>query len=235
MKKLATKDGSETFYNDLYDDIYHSTTGAIEESLKKYVAPCGIAQLSAQGGLNILDIGFGLGYNFCAALDAALQANPACRINIISLEKHEDILAKVQEITPPVLKHYHLIKSLAARQYKSLPYGPVKQLQKDNLFLEIVMGSAEQILKKLAQSHGSRFDAVLHDAFAPQKNPELWTAEFFTDIRRLMKKNSVLATYSCARHVRDNLKQAGFTISDGPKVGRRGPSTVAKNLGSSTF
>ena len=230
MKKRTTKDGSETFYNEEYGDLYHATTGAVEESFRKYIEPCGIAELAARGRLDLLDIGFGLGYNFCAALDAAMQANPACRINIISLEKHQDILAKTQEIAPPLLRHYHLVQSLASLENKNLAYGPVKQLQKDNLCLEIIMGGAEQIAKKLFPSHEARFEAVLHDAFAPRKNPELWTAEFFSDIRRLMKKKAVLATYSCARHVRDNLKQAGFTVSDGPKVGRRGPSSVAKKI-----
>jgi tRNA U34 5-methylaminomethyl-2-thiouridine-forming methyltransferase MnmC len=42
-----------------------------------------------------------------------------------------------------------------------------------------------------------------------------------------MKPNSRLATYSCARVVRDNLKNAGFQIFDGPKLWRRGPSTIA--------
>ena len=45
-----------------------------------------------------------------------------------------------------------------------------------------------------------------------------------------MIKESILATYSCARIVRDNLKEAGFEVFDGPSVGRRAPSTIAKKL-----
>jgi tRNA U34 5-methylaminomethyl-2-thiouridine-forming methyltransferase MnmC len=42
-----------------------------------------------------------------------------------------------------------------------------------------------------------------------------------------MKKGGKLATYSCARVVRENLVAAGFSVSDGPCVGRRAPGTVA--------
>ena len=42
-----------------------------------------------------------------------------------------------------------------------------------------------------------------------------------------MKKESKLATYSCAGQVRRNLKEVGFKIKDGPCVGRRAPSTIA--------
>ncbi len=65
------------------------------------------------------------------------------------------------------------------------------------------------------------------DPFSPKKCLQLWTKEFFDNIHRVMKKKSRLATYSCARIVRDNLKSAGFMIQDGPKLWRRGPSTIA--------
>jgi len=61
----------------------------------------------------------------------------------------------------------------------------------------------------------------------PKKCPELWTFEFFSDIKKVMKKGGVLATYSCARSVRENLIQAGFHVKDGPCVGRWAPSTLA--------
>ena len=48
----------------------------------------------------------------------------------------------------------------------------------------------------------------------------------FSDIYSLMKKESKLATYSCAGQVRRNLKEVGFEIKDGPCVGRRAPSTI---------
>ena len=71
------------------------------------------------------------------------------------------------------------------------------------------------------------FDIVFLDPFSPRKNPELWSEEFFKEIYSRMKKGAKLATYSCARKIRENLKTAGFKVIDGPNVGRRGPSTNA--------
>ena len=70
-------------------------------------------------------------------------------------------------------------------------------------------------------------DAVFFDPFSPKKVPDMWEKEFFKDIFDAMKNNSILATYSCARVVRDNLKAVGFKVEDGPKIGRRSPSTLA--------
>jgi tRNA U34 5-methylaminomethyl-2-thiouridine-forming methyltransferase MnmC len=44
-----------------------------------------------------------------------------------------------------------------------------------------------------------------------------------------MKKGAMMSTYSCARIVRDNLKNAGFEVKNGPIIGRRSPSTIAIN------
>ena len=82
------------------------------------------------------------------------------------------------------------------------------------------------IIKNLNQ----KFDAVFLDPFSPKKCPELWTERFFKDIRKLMKQNSVLTTYSCAKITRNNLVNAGFNVKDGPSIGRRAPSTIAYAL-----
>jgi tRNA U34 5-methylaminomethyl-2-thiouridine-forming methyltransferase MnmC len=71
------------------------------------------------------------------------------------------------------------------------------------------------------------FDFVFFDPFSPKKCPELWTEEVFGDVFRIMKFDGMLATYSCARKVRDAMKSVGFEVKDGPKVKRWAPSTLA--------
>jgi tRNA U34 5-methylaminomethyl-2-thiouridine-forming methyltransferase MnmC len=44
---------------------------------------------------------------------------------------------------------------------------------------------------------------------------------------RVIKRNGILATFSCARMARDNMAAAGFMYDDGPILGRRGPGTIA--------
>jgi tRNA U34 5-methylaminomethyl-2-thiouridine-forming methyltransferase MnmC len=210
MEKWMTKDGSQTFYNREYGDYYHSTAGAASEAKIKYIRPCRISELASMGEVQVLDIGFGLGYNLAAAIDAVQEARG--RISAVSLEKHEEMLSCLGQVEPQ-FTCYPVIRQLALD----------KSYTDSDCSLKLVIGDAVDTIRTLQPG----FDAVFHDPFAPTRNPELWTESFFRDVKKLMKPGAILATYSCARHVRDNLRAAGFTVKDGPVFGRRGPSTVA--------
>ena len=202
MRKTTTKDSSVTLYNEQYEEHYHSVSGAVEEAVKKFVEPCRIKK-----GMKVLDICFGLGYNSAAAIDASDGD-----LEIVALEK--EIPVEIEELNPK-LNNYHIIKETV--KSKDLCYN------KGNFKLKIIIGDATQTIKTIKE----KFDAVFLDPFSPKKNPELWTEEFFSEIKKRMKKDAILATYSCARIVRDNLKKAGFAARDGPCIGRKAPSTIA--------
>ncbi len=205
MKQISTKDGSKTLYSEKYDETYHSVSGAVEESVEKFVKPCRISELKNP---KVLDICFGLGYNSAAAIEANQN------IEIISLENDERLFGEILKLNPN-LKYYNLVKKLASN--KELEY------EKDNIKIKLLIGDARETVKNIK----NKFDAVFLDPFSPKKCPELWSYEFFSDIIKLMKPGAIMATYSCARAVRENLKRAGFIVKDGPVVGRRAPSTVA--------
>ncbi|PIY59780.1 hypothetical protein COY95_05285, partial [Candidatus Woesearchaeota archaeon CG_4_10_14_0_8_um_filter_47_5] len=189
-----------------------------------------------KGGFRLLDICFGIGYNAVAALDAALEANPKAEVEIIGLEKDERLIPHIQKLNP-AFRHYSLVKELC----KSIKRSSIKcnstksheseretyAYKKDALSLKLIVGDAVETIREL-EEYVEGFDCVFLDAFSPPKNPELWTREFLLDVKSVMKKGGLLATYSCARLVRDNLRMAGFQVRDGPIVGRRGPATVAQ-------
>lgn len=206
MEKLITGDGSITLYSEKYQEYFHTKSGALEESFEKFAKPCNL-----KPGAEILDIGFGLGYNILAAMCSANH------IKIISLEKDKTVLEEVQSLeVPEHLKEYFGIIKKAA---KNLCY------KDENFEIKIILGDAAETIKTINE----RFEAVFLDPFSPSKNPELWTVEFFINVKKLMKDKAVLATYSYARLVRENLKKAGFQVKDGPIIGRRSPSTLAVN------
>jgi len=102
MRKIITKDGSITFFNEKYQESYHHESGALNEALKKFVEPCKITELARKGSVDVLDVCFGLGYNSGVAIDAAIKANPDCKIKIIALEKDELVLDKIKELDPDI-------------------------------------------------------------------------------------------------------------------------------------
>jgi len=184
-----------------------------------------------------LDVCFGLGYNTAVAIDNVLAVNPDCKINIIGLENDINILNKLKELTPPIA-HYDLIQKLVQSiNHKKNEFT----LHEKNVNLKIIIGDARETIKtlnraeiittitKLANQNNAKniqFNFCFFDPFSPKTCHELWTKEFFQDIYAVMANNGILATYSCARIVRQNMNAAGFIVKDGPIVGRRGPGTI---------
>ncbi|MFH1455668.1 MAG: MnmC family methyltransferase [archaeon] len=202
MKPVLTDDGSMTFYSSEFSECYHSKSGALQEAFEKYIKPCKI-----KDGMVVLDVCFGLGYNSLAALYTAKN------LKIIGLEKDINILKQKVDMPSYLEKDYSKIIEAS----KNLKY------KDDAVEIKILVGDALQTIDTVNEN----FDAVFFDPFSPKKCPELWALDFFKKIRSKMKKGGILATYSCARNVRDNLRQAGFEVKDGPCIGRRSPSTVA--------
>ena len=214
LKKIITADNTETFLNETIGESYHSQTGAVEEAYKKYVIPCKIKELAKNGNIKILDVCFGMGYNSAMAISSALEENPECHIEVFGLENDIEIIKKIQDINPPIPYF---------QKYKQLTINKLQFTDK-NIKVTILLGDAKTEAKKLKDNY---FDAIFFDPFSPKTAPEMWTKEFFEEMYRLLKTTGILATYSCAHMVRDNMKAAGFMYDDGPIVGRRGPGTLA--------
>jgi len=214
IRKIITADNSESFLNEEVNETYHSQTGAVEEALKKYAQPCKIEEKAKSGELKILDVCFGLGYNSAMAIDIALKSNPQCKIEIIGLEYDQKIIDKIQEVTPKInfFSHYKKLKA------QSLSFNH------ETVSVKIILGDARETVKQLQENY---FDAIFFDPFSPKTAPEMWQTSFFKEMHRVLKKDGILATYSCARMVRENMAQAGLFYDNGPIVGRRGPGTIA--------
>ncbi|MBU1976249.1 MAG: hypothetical protein KKG59_07645 [Nanoarchaeota archaeon] len=216
LKKVTTKDGSETFYSDEYQEYYHSISGAMEEAFKKFAIP-GIKPKLKKKSIRILHICFGLGYLSAAAIHYIRKNNAKMDVDIIGLEIDQAILDKISEIEVPNLikPDYELIRGLAHNKW---------ELHLGRFHLKMIKGDARHTINDLEGG----FDVVFLDPFSPKKCPELWTQKFIKKIYDLMNKKGILTTYSCARSVRNNLEAVGFKVKDGPRVGRRAPSTIAQ-------
>jgi tRNA U34 5-methylaminomethyl-2-thiouridine-forming methyltransferase MnmC len=59
-------------------------------------------------------------------------------------------------------------------------------------------------------------DLVFFDAFSPGSQPELWTAQVFSDIYESMKKGGLLTTYCAKGDVRRAMLEAGFKVEKRP-------------------
>ena len=219
MKEVQTSDGSITFYNEYFQDVYNSVSGAMEEAHKKFVIPSKIPALAKSGHIKILDVCFGVGYNSLMAIHEALKVNPNCQIEITGLENDAEVIEQIlkMKFKPELKQDYKLIQE-AAKDCLNQPNKSNKQIS-----ITLILEDARKSINKLTDL----YDAVFLDPFTPKTCPHLWTAPFIKDISKRMKPNAILTTYSCARMVRDNLNAANLEVHDGPKVGRFAPSTFA--------
>lgn len=225
VQKIFTADGTETFLNESVKETYHSQTGAVEEAFKKYAYPCKIKELAKTGKITVLDICSGIMYNSAAIIDVALEENPNCEIEIFALEKDPEFIKKILEVDPP-FKSYPLFRELIKNNLEKISQSRdlKNKTLKEKIKITLLIGDARERIKELEKDS---FDAVFMDPFSPRTSPEMWSTEFFKELYRVIKENKILATFTCARLARDNMKAAGFSYDDGPIVGRRGPGTIA--------
>lgn len=198
-----TNDGSTTLYVPALNEHYHSVHGALQESLHVFIQ-AGLAYfLPRQEELRVLEIGFGTGLNALLTLQQAqLHRLP---VHFDSLEKYPLSAEVVRElqfekfILNPELLDFH----------PRLHEAPWNQPAKISPYFTLQKLKADLQLHPFPQNH---YHLIYFDAFAPEKQPELWTEEIFSRLSDAMRPGGVLVSYCAKGSFKRNLKAAGFKI-----------------------
>ena len=209
VKVIETRDGSSSLLLPDMNETYHSTHGAITES--KYVflkmgLEYYIQTNPEKSSINILEIGFGTGLNPWLTALAPLQSEVG--IHFTSLEK------------------YRLSKEVV----DALNYG--QQHGEEGLFDKVhECGWEEQCqitkqfsLKKLEADifefdwKENSFDIIYFDAFAPSKQPEMWSLDILKAMYSTLQDKGIFVTYCAQGQFKRDLKTAGFNVEtlEGP-------------------
>lgn len=185
---IKTDDGSIGLFNKVLNEVYHSKTGAQKESIEKFIIPSNFEYRSRNRDyLRILDICYGIGYNS----KNALSFYKNCGIIIDALEWDGALVKASEDIDFYMSEINDFLK-------KRTTLGACK--------INFYIDDARKSIQKLNEA----YDVVFLDAFAPNKAPALWSVEFFAQIKRLMKPDSVLVTYCSAQPVRKAMDLNGF-------------------------
>jgi len=197
---VLSEDGSFTAYSKEYDEHYHSTKdGALYESLVKHVIPA-FEIIKARDEINILDICFGLGFNTLATLYHHKKNNLTSKINIYSPELDSSLVKSLKNFTYP--KEFDNLKHIILQLCETGIYDD------DFFHIEVFLGDAREYIKVFE----NKFDIVYQDAFSPSSNPTLWTKEYFSDIKKTIKDDGILTTYSISLATRLALYENDFYI-----------------------
>jgi len=208
-----TGDGSLTMYHPEYRQHFHTLAGAVSESRQKFIIPSKLQnRLKEQPSVNLLDIGFGLGYNVFESVKTAKETASG-KLFIVSLEKDIRTLQAALRIFPEGSNERKMLKAL-------LDSGSFKD---DFAEITLLTEDARQAVKTLRQ----HFDCTFLDAFSPDVNPELWTLDFFRELKRLLDPAGIIVTYSSAYPVRGAMLKAGLQPGETDAFGRRRGGTAA--------
>lgn len=198
---VGSADGSYTAYSKEYDEHYHSTKdGALFESLVKHVEPA-FKIKAHQSEITILDICFGLGFNTLATIYYHKKNALHSKLNIFSPELDASLVKSLGSFVYP--EEFDEFKEILFALVENGFYSD------DTLHVELFLGDAREYIKSFAPQ---TFDIVYQDAFSPSANPALWTKEYFSDIKNIIKEDGLLTTYSMALPVRLALHENGFLL-----------------------
>lgn len=218
LERRITADGSVTLFSGRYRQTFHSHHGAVAESLHVFLEGSGAgARLRSGLPTRVLEVGFGTGLNFLLTAQAALTAGAS--LSYCALERDllpADVVAGLgyQPFAPASLPAYLAYrKSLGERPEPGKYCCEVSSVQ-----LELLVGEAGETALEPAS-----VDALYHDAFSPETNPELWSEPFLAHLAAALAPGGVLVTYTVKGEVRRALTRIGLEVGKvaGPAGGKR--------------
>lgn len=199
----STADGSHTLFVPSLNEHYHSVNGARQESEHIYIN-AGLLH-SSKEKLNVLEIGFGTGLNTYLTLQAAHLA--AKHINYISLELHPlsmDVVRQLNYIEDSTEEYQNLFVKLHSCEWSQ------RNEITTSFYLTKIQTDFSQL--HLPVNSDIRFDIIYFDAFAPEKQPEMWSQEIFNFLYNKTDVGGILTTYCAKGIVRRMLQHAGYTV-----------------------
>ncbi len=197
LKIIQTADGSNTLYSSDIGETYHSTNGAIQESMHVFIE-AGFRHVS-KTSLRIFEVGFGTGLN------ALLTWRESEKINV---QVHYESI----EAFPLVPSYYENLNFDAGHEH--MPENALQLLHQCEWGSMIKLSPLFSLCKHRADltnfRFDSHFDVIYFDAFSPDKQPELWTEVIFSRIHEALNTQGVLVTYCAKGEVRRSLQRVGF-------------------------
>lgn len=225
MKRIIehTEDGSATLFVPEQNEHYHSVKGARTESQHIFI-DMGL-KASAAPQPHVLEIGFGTGLNALLTLEAAEQEKRP--VHYTGIELYPLTWEEVDALgysDNPLFKQLHTAPW--EEDVKISPYFTLRKIQADANSDKVLV-----ISDKHDTTHSSLItntlslnpDLVYFDAFAPEKQPEMWNEQLFHSLYVSMNTGGILTTYCAKGVIRRMLQAVGFLVErlPGPPGGKR--------------
>ncbi|MFN8416325.1 MAG: tRNA (5-methylaminomethyl-2-thiouridine)(34)-methyltransferase MnmD [Cytophagaceae bacterium] len=204
LKIILSSDGSHSLYNPKLNETYHSTHGALNESKYVYIEK-GLAEIPSKEIISVIEIGFGTGLNTLLTLLWAKEHQQ--KIHYHTLEPYPLSLELIQQLNYAELLNADKADFLRLHQ---VSWGDIHEINEYFSFIKTNQKVEDTVLKK------ATYDICYFDAFAPNKQQEMWEVQNFEKIFETLHSSGKLVTY-CAQGVfKRTLKAAGFKVESLP-------------------
>ena len=193
-----TEDGSHTLYLPEMDEHYHSVHGAVQESRHVFINAGFEACKTAQP--RIFEVGFGTGLN---ALLTAMEAKKSGRkVDYTSVELYPLSPEQAAQLNyGEMLGEDALFAGLQATEWNK--WNPVSE------WFNLKKVEADFSVMQMAENE---YDLIYFDAFAPNKQADLWQPELFDKLFRSLRSEGIFVTYCAKGIVRRMLQASGFLV-----------------------
>jgi len=209
LQIVPTADGSNTIYNPVVGENYHSTHGALQESRHvflnsglKYFLDRSDNPLSA---VSILEVGFGTGLNFLLTADFCIEKDISLDyVGIEAYPLNTEMIGQTgynQYISPEVWQQF--IELYAQALAGDVLINPKCTLQ-----------IAHSTLNNFQSAH--QYDIIYFDAFAVGKQPEMWEDAAIAHTVKFLKPGGVFVTYAITGNLKRSLKALGCKVEKAP-------------------
>jgi tRNA U34 5-methylaminomethyl-2-thiouridine-forming methyltransferase MnmC len=188
---VQTADGSFTLFIPEVEETYHSTHGAVQESMHVFIES-GMKACDKEV-IRILEVGLGTGLNAMLTLQ-----NATTKIDYSALEPYPLSKEILNELAASRSDQFEM-------KFHVSNAGEWISLQENFSFIRMEVGLEEF-------SSEEKFDVIYYDAFGPRVEPGLWTLERMQQCFDLLNDGGVLVTYCAKGEVRRNLQAAGFVV-----------------------
>ncbi len=205
MKKkelIITDDGSNSYFVPEVGESYHSSHGAVQESIHIFIES-GLKQLN-KDPLNVFEMGFGSGLNALLTWDFARKEK--IRIKYEAIELFPISVEDACNLNYPEFLDINEKNFLSLHECK---WESANELSSEFTFIKKQIDLLLYIKGALSEE---KFDLVYFDAFSPEAQPELWRSHIFSFLYDAMAPGSILTSYSVRGDFRRSLQSVGFRV-----------------------
>lgn len=204
IRVILTGDGSHSLLNAELDETYHSRHGALQESEYVFIKQ-GLdywLERNKQEQLAILEVGLGTALNAWLTFHSPMLAGR--KVRYFAIEKFPLMKELWQQL------NYATHERELFEKIHALPWNSWQQVTPRATLFKSKSTLQDVALPDL------NFDIVYYDAFAPNKQPDMWTVEVLQKVVTKLQTGGVFVTYCAKGQLKRDLKALGLEVESLP-------------------